>query len=376
MNTDPAPDADAARARLVRSLVAAGDLTDPAWRAAFESVPRHLFVPCFYDHAGRKVSADDATTRAEWFEAVHEDRSLVTHRTDGAATSSSSQPSLMATMLEALRVTDGAGMNVLEIGSGTGYNAALLSHRLGSRHVTTVDTEPELVHAARARLAQAGYSPRVVLADGAQGHTESAPYSRIIATCRINSVPVEWIRQLADGTGDDAGQIVAPLGNALVRIRRTGSLEADGRFLPGGAFFMPLRRTAGDGIPARRPDLPTGEGRPTALPVAAIADNAFRFLVSVIEPGLTWQYDLGQDSKPAAARVWSADGSLACLQSGGTVSETGPRSLWSRLEEAYRVFTEHAEPGPDRYGFTLTAGTQRVWLDTPGGPSWPLRAAP
>ncbi|MGW0731146.1 methyltransferase domain-containing protein [Streptomyces sp. NPDC002851] len=383
MTPDPdfPQDAATARAKLAQALVEAGDLADPAWRAAFESVPADAFVPHFYDHTGRKVAADDPGTRAEWFAAVHDDRALVTHHTNGAATSSRSQPSIMATMLEALNVEDGVGTKVLEIGTGTGYNAALLSHRLGADHVTTVDTEPELVHAARTHLAVAGYDPCVVLADGAHGHPERAPYSRIIATCKINAVPQAWVRQLDDGPGESAGQILAPLGNALVRIHRTGSRHAEGRFLPGGAYFMPLRRVAGDGIPTRRPDLPApaDKGRVSALPAAAIANNAFRFLLSIVEPDLDWQYDLASDgtaNKPIAVRVWSPDGALASLRADGTVSETRPRPLWSRLEEAYRVFTEHDEPGPERYGFTLDGDAQRVWLDSPGGPSWKLPTSP
>ncbi|MFG3409404.1 methyltransferase domain-containing protein [Streptomyces sp. NPDC048142] len=377
MTTDPdlAQAAAVGRAKLAQALVDSGDVTDSDWQAAFERVPRHVFVPYFYDHTGRKISADDAETRDQWFDAVHEDRALVTHRTDGAATSSSSQPSIMATMLEALRVEDGVGMKALEIGTGTGYNAALLAHRLGSHFVTTVDTEPELITAARARLAEAGYEPRVVLADGAYGHAELAPYDRIIATCRIDSVPPAWVRQLADGavTGSGAGQILAPLGNALVRILRTGPLRAEGRFLPGGAYFMPLRRAAGDGVPTRRPELPTGEGRLTDVPAAAVANNAYRFLLSIVEPDLDWQYDLDEDKKPTAVRVWSADGAIASLHADGTVSEAGPRSLWSRLEDAHRVFTEHEEPGPERYGLTVDNDAQRVWLDFSDGPSWDLR---
>lgn len=378
MTPDPHHDQDAAvaRGKLAQSLVDAGDVTDPAWRAAFESVPMDVFVPHFYDHTGRKVSADNPETRTEWFTAVHDDRALVTRRTNGAATSSRSQPSIMATMLDALNVEDGVGMKVLEIGTGSGYNAALLSHRLGGNHVTTIDTEPELVYAARANLAQAGYKPRVVLADGAYGHAEIAPFDRIIATCGIDAVPPAWVRQLDDGPGAFAGQILAPLGNALVHIHRTGPLRAEGRFLPGGAYFMPLRRAAGDGIPTRRPELPTDQGRPSALPAAAIANNAFRFLVSMVEPELDWQYDLDEDNKPTAVRVWSADGALASLRADGTVSETGPRPLWSRLEDAYRVFIEHDEPGPDRYGFTLDGDEQRVWLNAVDGPSWVLPTAP
>jgi protein-L-isoaspartate(D-aspartate) O-methyltransferase len=366
MNTDAtAQNAAAARAKLAQALVDAGDLTTPAWRAAFEQVPRHLFVPYFFDHAGWRVSGEDPDTYDQWFAAVHDDRSLVTHQTNGAATSSSSQPSLMATMLEALDVTD--GMRVLEIGAGTGYNAALLAHRLGDDQVVTVDVTPEITGPARDRLAAAGYSPQVVTGDGALGWPDAGPYDRVIVTCRLDTIPPALVDQLTD-----TGFILAPVGNALARIHRTGSHAAEGRFLPGGAFFMPMRRTEGDGVPSRRPELPTAGSRPSSLPAAAVLDNAFRFLASIIEPGLVWQYDLDDDRQPTGARVWAPDGSIASLTPDGTVAEAGPRSLWTYLEEGYEVFTESGRPTPDRYGVTLDEASQRVWLDHPDGHSWVL----
>lgn len=364
IDDSPSADTVSARAQLVQQLADTGALTDRGWRTAFEQVPRDAFVPYFYDHAGSLVSRNDPATAAAWFRAVHEDRALVTHRTNGSATSSTSQPSVMASMLEALAVED--GMSVLEIGTGTGYNAALLAHRLGDDHVVTIDLTPDITRAARARLAAAGYSPLVATGDGADGYPERAPYDRIIATCRLRTIPPALIEQL---TND--GLIVTPLGNALARIHRTGSDTAEGRFLPGAAFFMPLRHREGSG-PTRRPDLPTGSSRPSTLPAAALANNAFRFLVSIVEPDLTWQYDLGDDQQITGARVWSAGGSLAQLHTDTSASETGPRPLWHNLEDAYALYRAAGEPSPDRYGVTITGPDQRVWLDSPDGPSWIL----
>ncbi|MET8298489.1 methyltransferase domain-containing protein [Streptomyces sp. NPDC005180] len=366
-STDTDADAAAARAALVKTLVEAGDLTSPGWRAAFEKVPRHLFVPFFFDHDGSRIAGDDDSTRERWFAAVHEDRALVTHRTGGTASSSSSQPSLMAAMLEALDVAD--GMSVLEIGAGTGYNAGLLAHRLGDEKVVTIDVATDITGPAAERLSAAGFHPRVITGDGAAGWPGRAPYDRIIATCRLDHVPPALVAQLAE-----TGFILAPLGSALVRIYRTGPDTAEGRFLPGGAFFMPLRRDGEGGAPARRPTLPTGPNRPSALPAAAVGDNAYRFLASIVEPGLTWQYDLDVDRQIIGARAWAADGSVAALQADGTVAETGPRRIWTALEDAYRMYAIAGSPGSERYGITVEKARQRVWLDSPGGPSWNLSA--
>ncbi|MFF5285165.1 methyltransferase domain-containing protein [Streptomyces sp. NPDC013171] len=359
-------DAAAARAELVQALADAGAITDPRWRAAFESVPRDVFVPYFFNHVGQRIAAADPGTAEVWFAAVHDDRSLVTHRTDGAATSSSTEPSLMAAMLHALDVVD--GMRVLEIGTGTGYNAALLSHRLGDENVVTVDITPDITNPARERLASAGYAPHVVTGDGSAGWAAGAPYDRIIATCRLDAIPRALIRQLAD-----SGLILAPLGNALARIHRTGERSAEGRFL-NGAFFMAMRHGHGAGI-TRRPELPAGPGRPSSLPTADIVNGDFRFLVSIVAPGLVWQYDLDDAGMPDTARVWASDGSIASLTADGAVREAGPRQLWAELEQAYRAFAAHGRPTPDRYGVTIDDQKQHVWLDTPAGPSWRLAAA-
>ncbi len=209
-----AEEAAALRTGLVREIVAGGGLTDPVWRAAFEEVPRHLFVPCYYEAGDAAAAAAPPSTktagaagaagagevgaahgtvgytrlwrddphplrRARWLAGAYADAPLATRVRDGELITSSSQPSLMARMLQALQARDGD--RVLEIGAGTGYNAALLAHRLGDAHVTTLDLDPEITEAARNHLAAAGFRPAVVTGDGARGCPLHAPYDRIIA---------------------------------------------------------------------------------------------------------------------------------------------------------------------------------------------------
>ncbi len=100
-------------------------------------------------------------------------------------------------MLEALDIS--LGMSVLEIGTGTGYNAALLCHRLGSACVTSVDIDPALVDAARERLAALGYTPRLAARDGSAGYPPGAPYDRVIATVGVHVIPAAWIGQTREG---------------------------------------------------------------------------------------------------------------------------------------------------------------------------------
>jgi protein-L-isoaspartate O-methyltransferase len=171
------------------------------WREAFAAVPRHLFVPYYYvagphGYERRWGESPDPGARARWVRGAYEDVPLVTRLHDGELVSSSSQPSLMARMLVALEVADGD--RVLEVGAGTGYNAALLAHRLGDDDlVTTVDLKPEITESARRHLRAAGFHPAVVTGDGTRGAPEHAPLDRTIATCELSTVPRAWLARRA-----------------------------------------------------------------------------------------------------------------------------------------------------------------------------------
>jgi protein-L-isoaspartate O-methyltransferase len=183
---------------LVDQLTRSGDLHSTPLLTAFKETPRHVFVPTVItisESGSSTVSGADPTQQQSWLERVYSDDSLVTQsmahpslRTaEGkpllVSTSSSTMPSLMARMLEALDVRD--GHRVLEIGTGTGYNAALLCHRLGSGNVVSIDLDPTLVAAARNQLTSLGHHPALVVGDGAAGVAQHGPYDRIIATAAV-----------------------------------------------------------------------------------------------------------------------------------------------------------------------------------------------
>lgn len=265
---------ETAHAAQVRELTAAGVLEDPRWRAAFAAVPRHVFVPYFWTGRGagheRLWGQDpDPERRARWLRGVYVDTPLATRMRDGLQVSSSSQPSLMAKMLAALDVRDGD--DVLEIGAGTGYNAALLCHRLGEEHVTTVDLDEEITESARAHLAELGYHPVVVTGDGARGCPARAPFDRIIVTCTLPLIPHAWLGQCRPGA-----RILAPLSTGLIALTVRDAGFAEGNFLHTSAYFVPAAR--GHGRPAARPGrygvrASVRAGGERALPVHARADR-------------------------------------------------------------------------------------------------------
>lgn len=160
-----------------------------------------------------------------------------------------SAPHMVAMMAEALELQ--VSHKVLEVGAGSGYNAAVLAEIVapeggGEGHVYTVEIVPELFEFARMNLESAGYGDRVtvILGDGSVGCPEYAPYDRIVVTAAAPKVPKALVDELKVG-----GTLVAPVGGAyfyqeLMKVRR----EANGRVSEwslGGVAFVPLRGREG-----------------------------------------------------------------------------------------------------------------------------------
>ncbi|MFJ5634469.1 methyltransferase domain-containing protein [Streptomyces goshikiensis] len=310
---------ETAHAAQVRELDAAGVLVDPAWRAAFEGVPRHAFVPYFWTGRGagheRLWGEDpDPEQRARWLRGVYTDTPLATRLRDGELVSSSSQPSLMAKMLNALDVRE--GHRVLEIGTGTGYNAALLCHRLGDDLVTTVDLEEEITESARTHLAALGYRPTVVTGDGARGCPSRAPFDRILVTCTLPRIPPAWLGQCRPGA-----RVLAPLSTGLIALTVRDAELAEGRFLHTSAYFVPLR-----GATAAPPPAEPSYG----LPYELVENERFQFMLVLTAGAL-------------------------------------------HAREALDLWRGEGRPARERFGVTVTPEGQWSWLDDPQGPYvWPL----
>ena len=233
--------AEELRAKLADRLVKDGTVRTPSVEAAFRQVPRHLFLP------GLPLT-----------EAYADEPVYTKHEGDGTRISAASQPKIVAMMLEQLGIEPGE--RLLELGAATGYNAALMATLTGpTGHVTTIDIDDDLVTGAREHLAAAGIdNVEAVVADGALGHPESAPFDGVIATVGAHEIPTAWLEQLAPG-----GRLVAPVrlagaaSRSIVFERDQDGLRSLGSEM---AIFMPLR---GLGDDARRVLDLTGTGEVT-----------------------------------------------------------------------------------------------------------------
>ncbi|MEU7159182.1 methyltransferase domain-containing protein [Streptomyces chrestomyceticus] len=352
-----------ARIRLARQIERSGVVLPVALAEAFLNVPRHPFVPVFYRREGdlfvpwRMRDGDPDT----WLTAVYDDDSLITevdgvHAEQapaaglrGVPTSSSTAPGLMADMLDALDAADGS--RVLEVGTGTGYNAALLCRLAGDRNVTTIDHSPALTAAARSRLAAAGCAPQVLTGDGVHALPDGAVYDRIIATASVPRVPVLWLEHCRVG-----GLLVVPLkgvlaGGAIARLTRLPDGTAAGRLLHTPAAFMPLRPVR---VPP--PAFPAFESPPRASSVSArvLDDWCFSFFAQLhLPPTVTRAYR--QDTAGHVTMLHdAADGSAARIAdhvNGVQVTSVGPRDLWHIIERAHHHW--QALHRPRREWFTL-----------------------
>ncbi|MGW8572266.1 methyltransferase domain-containing protein [Streptomyces niveus] len=379
-------------ARLLSGLTKSGALAD-GWRGAFERAPRAVFVP-------EAVWAPDETsptghrlvTRAgepeTWWALVDADGVVVTQLDDGAhdgpgiPTSSASKPSLVASMLGHLDVTDGA--RVLDIGTGTGWTSALLTARLGGEAVTTVEVDPRVSEQAALRLRSAALEPaRLVVGDGLAGRPESAPYDHIHSTAAVRRVPRTWIEQTRPGA-----TIVTPWGtpyaNAGLLRLVTGEPGAPsyGRFVANVSFmWMRAQRPHAVTLPPTEPD----QRGPSAMdPDLALSNADVAFTIGLHVPDARYVHTWDTANPAATYRIALSDGngSWASVRyeswdAPDAVRQWGTRRLWDEITSARTWWDTHGRPSLTRFGLTVTArGRQETWLDKPGSPVRSTRSGP
>jgi protein-L-isoaspartate O-methyltransferase len=363
-------------------------------RRAFEETPRDNFVPRYYrQQGGRKVLLDgaDPARSAEWLCGVYTDDVLTVQLTPapdmvdpaGAPTSSSSMPTVMAGMLEALDLHP--GHRVLEVGTGTGYNTALLCYRVGAENVASVELDPALAIAARAALTNVGLRPSVYAGDGAGGLAEAAPFDRIIATASTDHIPPAWITQLAPG-GSIVVDLRGSVDGGLLRLAATDDGRVHGPFLNLPGAFMPMRTRLDsphrDGerwdqvIDKTNPQLGFTEVDPALL---VSEDGSLRFVTQLHLAGQRLRGFLrSYDETQLTGRCTDGSWFTASLATNGhglfSIEQGGPRRLWDTVESAYATWRRLEQPTIKDFGITAHDDTrQHVWFARPDSEyRWPL----
>jgi len=352
-------------------------------RSAFLAVRREEFVPrqawARDDEAGEYVPIDRDADPARWFAAVYSDRPIVTQYDEGETrwpkvgqtpTCSASQPSAVAGMLAELDPQPGE--HVCEIGTGTGWNAALIAHMVGaSGGVTSVEVDSEVANAARVNLsaAEAG-NVRVVNAD-AITFLPPAGVDRIIATAAVQSgeLPYGWVQSTRPG-----GVIVAPMRTHLSSGPVVRFIVADDGSAAGRASerlqvgFMQLRAQRVRGaIPGLLWDDPTADVTYTEVePWPVLGELNSRWAVAMALPRCV--YDLWEKTDERRGVAWLRDqlsGSWASVsphEDRFIVRQSGPRRLWDVAEAAYGWWVSQGEPPLGNWLWKVEPDRQTVLL--------------
>ncbi|MDX3078621.1 ATP-grasp peptide maturase system methyltransferase [Streptomyces sp. MI02-7b] len=368
----------ALREQLLGDLTEQGSARSSQWQDAVSVTARHEFL-----RGGFFRRVEDSAPTAwepvmpdhpEWLTACYRNESLVTQIAGTIVpgdvrgqilrepTSSSTVPGLVVRMLEDLQVED--GMRVLEIGTGTGYSTALLCQRLGDDLVTSVEVDPGVSARAAIALAQAGHVPYLVTGDGLAGHKDDAPYDRIIATCGVLGIPVEWIAQTRPG-----GQILATLcgwmgSSELARLTVQHDGSATGRLLGGQVSFMLARPQLPPAF-GLLPDTRAGESRETSVSPDVLDDWTARFVAQIAAPRAQ-RLLLGEAGTlllDVDAEAWAL---LYREDDAWRVRQGGPARLWDNVEEHVERWCSDGSPALDRFRVTISADGQQTitWSGT------------
>ncbi|MFC9294360.1 methyltransferase domain-containing protein [Streptomyces sp. NPDC057011] len=371
MSTTISADARPHLDTLVRELRNAGLIRSDAWQAAFSAVPREVFVPRWFEHetTDKGISAwRERTVTSDSLPLVYRDETLVTaldpdtaEQVDeglwtGIPTSSSTLPSVLAGMLQELKVEDGT--TVLHLGTGPGYLVAVLCARLGDRYVYSMDIDPDLVRAAQQRLASIGYEPQLVPDDGRQGYPTGEQFDRIISTCSLPEITDGLMRCTRPGT-----VLVTNLGfgieSGVVRLVVEGDGRAVGHFSPHGGTFMPARGNEKTYPVKDRAPLAEETGTRTTSVTGADfrANYTFRLLLAAELRDAEFVYYSDPATGNLSIQLQQPDGTWARSPIAGdpTVTYGGSPSLWRNVEQAWAWWTDQGRPEQEQFDYVREA---------------------
>jgi protein-L-isoaspartate O-methyltransferase len=345
---------------------------DSGWHEPVSAIPRHRLVPRWWDDEGGEWRWRDGPSDPEaWLAAGYADRSLVTSVAgthadlvgpdavaSGLPTSSATLPGLVVRMLRHARVCPGS--QVLDVGTGSGYSTALLARRFGDSAITSIDVDPYLTGAARARLDEIGLRPQVITGD-ATGPLPGG-YDRIVSMMGVRPVPPGWLAALRPG-----GRLVTTISGMMIIITavKISDGTASGQVEWDQAGFMTSR--PGPACPPAAQDMPgavrVGEGedvRTGRYPLVRVEGSGeLQSMLEITAPGIRHYYE--ESGQACTAWMTHPDGSWARAEAPSwrdlpVVHQSGPQRLWDILDELreywltrgyFRLRGAHVRIAPD-----------------------------
>jgi protein-L-isoaspartate(D-aspartate) O-methyltransferase len=356
-------------AKFASSLRQAGAIRSDTVENAFANVARHRCVPLF--HYGAKIInvRQDEVPSGDVLDLIYSHQALLTSTgRDGDPPSSSSAPTLMARMLEALDLRP--GMHVLEIGAGTGYNAALITTTTGAP-VVTVDAGASTADGADDSIRRLGLDHRVTVVhgDGYLGEPNHGRYDRIIVTCGVAGLSPHWLDQLTPG-----GLILAPIAHGGVHpvlaashdhgtVCATATLWAD--FMPAAGPLRPVELVGHD--PAEHvPSAPVTR-IPDASPARTTAAyNDLWFFLAARDPRITRAYmDDTIDPANGACALHTRRHGTAWVHADGTMTTTHQPTAADELRALIHEWTATGRPALTEFTAVLNPADTDLELWTP-----------
>ncbi|MFE4974839.1 methyltransferase domain-containing protein [Kitasatospora sp. NPDC056651] len=355
---------------------------DSPWlREAFAALPRERFAPgrLWRWNGLAYAPVELADDPDGWFGELYSDAdaSVVTQLTDGRPSSSLSAPSVVADMLDSLRLEP--GHRVWDVGTGQGWTAALAAWRAGPGLVVSTEVDERLAEFARSRLGAAGLDVEVLVGDGTAAEPPGGGrVDRVHATYAVEAVPWSWVAAVRPG-----GRVVYPwgrLGYVALTVaddgqRATGWVQGLAQFM--GDRHGPAQPATGSAAYAAvRGDAEPEARRTVDRDLAPLEDWGLRFALRVAVPnavlftardadGLNaWVHD-GHQSW--ATFVAQGDGEPSLLLQGG------PRRIGDEVLAAWAQWEDLGRPDLYDYGVTVTPDAQWAWQGDPDtGPRWPI----
>ena len=366
--------------KLVDLLKRQGRIRSDRVEEAFRRVERHRFIETVYEfETSTTVQArhfDPENPTEEQLDDIYQNRALVTRVSNNRPTSSSSEPGVVAEMLELIDA--GPGLKVLEIGAGTGYNAAFLADLVKDpRLVVSIDVQEDVV-AQTSRLSEnAGYGDvKLIAGDGAEGAPDQAPFDRIVATIGCPDISPAWGAQLRP-----SGTILIPLQHAgwypLTRVWAK-NVALKGRGVGGSGFMLIQGLLASEGLwphshsidlaPAKESkELPLFEGFNDENWSADSPIFNFFYFVGLEDRRAFWTH-----KAPGFGLVDERLGTVIVNLQSKSVFLDGDQQLYSRLNRIYDKWCSHGRPLASDFQLEFVPVDDRPPVSETASPVWAI----